>query len=723
MTTDRATATACDFCGLPVGQVDPPPQYCCYGCRLAAQLGHAPRSPEELSRVVLRIGLATFLSMNVLVFSMVLWTRDVYGSREADGELAAPLDDTFRFLCLLLALPVLWLLGGPLAASAWGELRRGRPSTDVLLLAGVAASYLYSAVSTFLGTGHVYFEVACVVLVLVTLGRWLEALGRQRTASVLNALARLLPERVTALLDGTECALPLADVRAGHRLRVRAGERVPVDGRVEHGCALVDEHVVTGESRPATKEPGDAVHGGTLDLDGDLVIAATGGADEGALARLIAAVTRARLAQGRYQRLAQRAACWLTPLVAVVALGTLAGVGITHGVEHGLLRSLAVVLIACPCALGLATPLAVWSAMSSAAQAGVTFQGGEALERLAQVRVAAFDKTGTLTTGEATVADLATLENGAAEEPLARAAALGRTSPHPFSVGLAAHSAPPLAALCDVRTLAGRGLVGDFADVGRAWLGNSLLMREAGQALANRLAGCAERFGAAGLSTVYLGYRGRVQAVFAMREALRSGAADALNDCRALGLEVVVLTGDSHAAGRRLAEELGVPVASQLLPDAKADHLTRIAGRHGPVAMVGDGVNDAPALAASACGIALGCGTDLSRDVAQVCLLGNDLRRVPWSIALAQRTLRVVRQNLFWAVVYNAAGIVLAAGGWLNPIWAAVAMTVSGLMVTGNSLRLAPHGPAALDPRPLHGTASPAAAATAAPAFHAEVPR
>jgi heavy metal translocating P-type ATPase len=447
---------------------------------------------------------------------------------------------------------------------------------------------------------------------------------------------------------------------------------------------------------------GDTVLGGTLNIDGDLRISVTAAGAEGALGRLIELVRRARLARGPYQRLADRVSAWFVPVVSAIALATFLVHGLRFGWDHGVLQGLAVVLIACPCALGLATPLAVWSALGRAAGAQVLFRSGEALEQLAGIRAIRFDKTGTLTTGAPAVAEL-TCES-AAERPEVerRAASLAAGSSHALARAILAcvepnHRATPAA----VETIAGRG-VSAVVDGGcpqttaLTVLGSRRWIDECGARVGPALETAERRAREEGRTVAWIAWDGRARGLFAFDESVRPSARAALARCRSLGIDVGVLTGDNAARGAALARELKVDVVAELLPQEKVDALRAARRRFGPVAMVGDGVNDAPALAASDLGVALGCGADLARESASVCLLGDDLDRLAWAIELARRTRRVVRGNLAWAFGFNTVGVGCAALGWLSPALAALLMAGSSALVVVNSLRLSePEQPAA----------------------------
>jgi heavy metal translocating P-type ATPase len=693
----EAAIVACSYCQLPVsGATGDGPSYCCFGCRLAAEITGGSGAEGEARWTLVRLGLAIFLSLNVMMFTMALWTQDLYDARAVgSGPLAASLADLFRYLCLVLSLPVLWLLGMPLAENALATRRRGVAAADLLIVLGVAAAYLYSAISVVRGAGHVYFEVGCAVLVMVTIGRWLEATGKLRTTTALDALEKLLPERVR-VVDATGIAreVEISEIARGDCLRVLTGERIATDGRVEQGRASVCEQLLTGESRPVTKRPGDDVLGGGLNLDGELVVRVSAPVAEGSLARLIELVRVARSTKGRYQRLADRVSGWFLQGVLIVAGGAFAFHCWHSGVDTALMAALAVLLIACPCALGLATPMAVWTALGNAAGHGVLFRHGESLERLAEVRAVRFDKTGTLTTGEPCVDNFVLADGAESHEVVRRAGRLAAASTHIFAQAIARHltSSPNTAETCAVNDLAvaaGKGIAARFGDESE-WsrLGSLRWLQASGMSVSPELEWAIALARCGGKSLSAIGWDGQVRGVFVFSETVRSEAPAALARCAALGCDVGVLTGDEPPRARVLAEQLGVAVSAGLMPQAKVAALHDARRLLGPVAMVGDGVNDAPALAASDVGIALGCGTDLSRESANVCLLSDDLTGVPWAIELARRSVRIMRQNLFWAFGYNTLGIALAATGWLNPAWAAAAMVVSSLLVVTNSLRL-----------------------------------
>lgn len=705
-----------------------------------------------------RLGIAIFFSMNLMAFTMTMWSLDVYDV-ERDA-FQTQLFEVFRWLSMIFSLPVLLLLGVPLLQNAIQSWRQRIFSTDLLIATGVAAAYVVSVVNVLRGNETVYFEVGATVLVMVTLGRWFEATGKQKATEALDKLAALLPARASRITrDGTE-DIACADIQSGDHLQIRSGERFSTDAVLIDGRTTVDEQVFTGESTPVAKVPGDRILGGTVNLDGHVTVQATAGFRGGSFGRLLELLQEARLSRGHYQRLADRVSAWFFPVITAVAALTFifhwpSGTGIA--IQH----ALSVLLIACPCALGLATPLAVWTALSTAVKHQVLFRSGEAIERLAVVKSICFDKTGTLTTGSPQVKHLCVLDDHDSRDILPICAELASTSNHPFSQAVVrfveswpGHKGPghksnesPIAAssnerkavrLHEVRSIPGGGVEAVCSNGTPVRLG-SLEFVSTGADISPRLrlrmAHALSIADQEAASVVAVSVASRPVILFLLTETMRPEASAAVRQCMDLDLPVTVLTGDRSAKAEQLrrnlldCHEVGcqcsaeclagdhasdhdhevhetIPVrpapASRLTiecdlrPEQKVEQLQQIRERRQSVAMVGDGINDAPALAVSDIGIAMGCGADVSRDSAQVCLLSNDLSRIPWAVLLARRTRRVIRQNLFWAFGYNSVGVVLAAFGWLNPAVAAGLMIGSSLLVITNSLRLMAETPSDL---------------------------
>ena len=694
MTDPETPAGGCDYCGLPLAaSPGAGPRYCCFGCRFAASITDASGDTGESRWMMTRLGLAVFFSMNVMVFTMLLWSERAGTAEPA----AAVFYGLARHACLLFTAPVMLLLGGPLFHEAAREVRQGRPSLNLLLALGVAAAFLISVQAVVLDRGHVYFEVACMVLVAVTLGKWLEASGKLRTTEALRELRTLLPDRVRRVAAGGEATIPLAETVVGDRLRVLPGERIPTDALIVEGRSAIDERTVSGESVPVVREPGDGVASGTEVVDGPLVIEVTAAPGAGTLERLIDAVAAAATAGTREQRLAERAAAWFLPVVFVAAAVAFMvpawRTGWTaEGVAAGTMAAVAVVVVSCPCALGLATPMALWAAVGSAARRHVLVRDADAFVRLGRTPTVCFDKTGTLTTGLA-VREVRGPTAAGDDRVLAVAAALARGSTHVLAEAIAAEAvrrgvAP--ADVTDLRVIAGRGIEGRLADGRTARLGSDAWISggAAGVPLDGDRPGCRlEIEGAAGAAIVF-------------DESIRPEAEAALAALRAEGIEAWLVSGDRAPRAARVAEALGMRFVAPLLPEEKLAFVRA----HAPAVMVGDGINDAPALAAADIGVALGCGADVSRWTASICLLRDDLRDLPWLVMLARRTARTIRWNLVWAFGYNAACIPLAATGVVHPAIAAAAMVASSLFVVSGSLALARDPPSGLrEGEPLSG--------------------
>ncbi len=706
--------TACVWCGLPLPKSlwhrdsdttsTDDDAYCCFGCRFAAQVSADSGETGKVRWTLTRLGIAIFFAMNVSMFTMALWSYDFYEVAPTD-TLASTITDLLVWLSLLASLPVLFLLGVPIAVSGCLSLRDGRITSDLLVIAGVLAAFAYSVVSVLSGSSHIYFEVASLVLVLVTLGRWLEAHGKLQTNEVLESLERLLPLTARRISEGssTDSEVDTASLLPGDKVRVLAGERIPVDGRVINQAASIDEQLLTGESQPVIKRPGDDVASGTLNLDADLVIEVTRAMSDGTVARLVKIVREARQSMGHYQRLADNVTTGFVPFVAVVCAIAFAWNLAVASLADSIMSGLAVVLIACPCALGLATSVAVWTALGRAAERGVLIRNGEVLEKLARIRGIRFDKTGTLTTGDARITNFICLQDEDRTRVASISKLLAKRSTHAFSRAIAKwkhtpelvgedHSAD-LASIIQMQTIVGRGLIAELSDGLRVWLGSRSFMLASGCAFRPDFEDAVTTALTDEAATVFVGWDGQTRGAFLLAEAMRPDVGSMLDELRALGLDLKVLSGDRPERVSRFVFEAagdqgGLNFEASLLPEQKLQQLREARSQLESVMMVGDGINDAPALAAADVGVALGCGTDVSRDAAGVCLLANDLTAIPWVIELGRMTRKIILQNLAWAFGYNAIGMTMAAFGLLSPVVAAIVMFVSSLVVLANSRRL-----------------------------------
>jgi Cu+-exporting ATPase len=597
-----------------------------------------------------------------------------------------------RWLQLALATPVQFVIGRRFYAGAWRALRAGGANMDVLIALGTTIAWLWSAIVTLAGLReHVYFEASAAIITLVLLGKALEARARAGTSAAIERLMQLTPAVAHVERDGREVDVPLADVVAGDRFRVRAGEAIPVDGNVLDGSGAVDESMLTGESRSVAKTVGDRVYAGTLDVDGSLRCEATAVGNATLLAGIVRLVRDAQGSKAPIQRLADRVAGVFVPAVVVFAAITFVATWWLAGdVAPALVRAVAVLVIACPCALGLATPTAIIVGMGRAAQRGVLIRNAVALEHAGRVTTLVVDKTGTVTQGKPVVTAVHAADSAGEDRALAVAAALEQGTRHPLAQAIVEHAArrqialPPVLDLATVPGQGAEGLVGDERQ--RALVGSVAFLERRGVAVdAQRL----PEWSAAGETVVGVALDGRLLGVVTLADAVRETSRGAIARLADAGVDVVMLSGDNSATVAAVARDVGIATfAGGVTPAGKADEVRRLKARGGVVAMVGDGVNDAPALAAADVSFAIGAGAAVAIEAADVTVMRDDLDAVADAILLSRATRRKIRQNLFFAFAYNTLGIPLAALGWLNPVIAGAAMALSSVSVVGNALLL-----------------------------------
>jgi Cu+-exporting ATPase len=601
-----------------------------------------------------------------------------------------------NWLFFALATPVQFYVGWDYYVGGYKSLRAGSANMDVLVAMGSSAAYFYSvAVLLFPGIGgHVYFETSAMIITLIKLGKVLEARAKGRTSEAIKKLMGLRSKTARVIRDGAESDVPVESVVLGDRVLVRPGERLPVDGVVLEGHSAVDESMLTGESLPVDKHPGDKVVGGTINKQGLLKFEATRVGSQTALAQIIRLVEEAQGSKAPIQRLADRVASVFVPAVIAVALFTflawlvLGGVGFTES----MLYMVAVLVIACPCALGLATPTAIMVGTGKGAEHGILFKNSEALERAHELTTVVLDKTGTITKGEPSVTDVM-----AETDVLRLAASAERGSEHPLGEAVVLAAQERGLALSEpeaFEAVAGRGISATVE--GRLVLvGSAGLLELKGVAL-NGLEGVLSRLEEEAKTAMLVAVDGEAKGVIALADTVKAGSVEAIQELQQMGLDVVMLTGDNWRTADAIGHQVGVSrVIAEVLPADKADQVAVLHGGHETVGMVGDGINDAPALAQADVGIALGTGTDVAMAAADVTLMSGDLRGVPRAIALSRATMRTIRQNLFWAFFYNVILIPLAAGAFypwlgvrLHPVFAAGAMAFSSIFVVTNSLRL-----------------------------------
>jgi len=614
---------------------------------------------------------------------------------------------------VLASIVVLWG-GAPFFARGWRSLKPWSPNMYTLIALGTGVAWLYSAVAFLLpgifpagfrdmhGRVAVYFESAAVIVTLVTLGDFLELRARRRTGAALKALLGLVPKTARRIAtDGSESDVALDEVHAGDVLRVRPGEKVPVDGIVVAGESHVDESMLTGEPMPVAKASGDPVTGGTVNRDGALTMRAQKVGGETMLAQIVALVAQAQRSRAPLQRVADRVAAWFVPAVVVVALLAFAAwamIGPEPRLTHALIAAVSVLIIACPCALGLATPISIMVASGRGAQHGVLFKDASAIETMRDIDTLVVDKTGTLTEGKPALTELVILGGQPRERLLALAAALERPSEHPLARAIVtAADAERAAALTatDFRSLTGRGVSAKVGDSEVA-LGNAKLLAEMRVALGDDANTRAEKLRGHGATVMFLAVDGALVALLAVADRIKPDTPQAIADLHAAGLRIVMLTGDNATTAQSVARALGIDeVHADVSPADKAAAVNALRAEGRRVAMAGDGINDAPALAASDIGIAMGSGTDVAMESASVTLVRGELGAIVRARRLSQATVRNIHQNLFFAFIYNAVGVPLAAGvlyPWfgitLSPMIAALAMSLSSVSVVSNALRL-----------------------------------
>ena len=621
-------------------------------------------------------------------------------------------DDAWaRWASLPLAAVVQFGFGRPILASGLARARHLSANMDTLIAIGTLTAFFYSVYELLAG-GELYFETSALLIAFILLGRYFEARAKSRASSAIRALLELGAKEARLLVDGDERMVPVEQVAVGDLLRVRPGEKVPVDGVVVIGASAVDESMLTGESVPVEKSGGDQVAGATINLNGALTVRATAVGRDTALAQIVRLVEEAQASKAPVQRLVDQVSAIFVPVVlAIAALTFLAWWLLAGDAAAGMLAAVAVLIIACPCALGLATPTALMVGAGRGAAMGVLIKGGEVLQRARKLDTVIFDKTGTLTRGEMSFVDALAAPGEDTQALLARAAAVESDSEHPVARAIVngvrdARNGVGVRDADDFRSVPGHGVRARVDGVDVA-VGRRKLMHEAALRVDDELERAAGEWEAQGRTVVFAGWDGRARGIIAVADTVKDNARAVVDELHGIGVDVAMITGDNARTAQAIADELGIDrVLAEVLPEDKADEVSRLQEEGRVVAMVGDGINDAPALVQADLGIAIGTGTDVAIESSDLTLISGDLEGVVTAIRLSRQTLRIIYQNLGWAFGYNTTLIPLAAIGLLHPVIAAAAMATSSVSVVSNSLRLRRFGRKASPPADRDGGGS-----------------
>ncbi|MCK9510538.1 MAG: heavy metal translocating P-type ATPase [Pigmentiphaga sp.] len=678
-----------------------------YGARVvasAAQDGDEAVAKKDAERAGLKRDLIVAGVLTLPVFVIEMGSHLIPGMHEWVAATIG-LQQSWYLQFILTAL-VLAFPGRRFYTKGFPALLRLAPDMNSLVAVGTAAAFGYSVVATFApgllpaGTVNVYYEAAAVIVTLILLGRFLEARAKGRTSEAITRLVGLQAKVAHVSREGRWVDIPIGEVILGDIVEVRPGERVPVDGEVTEGRSFVDESMITGEPIPVEKTAGSAVVGGTVNQKGALTLRATAVGAQTMLAQIIRMVELAQGSKLPIQAVVDKVTLWFVPAVMLAALLTFLAwlfFGPSPALTFALVNAVAVLIIACPCAMGLATPTSIMVGTGRGAEMGVLFRKGEALQLLKDAQVVAVDKTGTLTEGRPALTDLGIASGFERSQVLAAVAAVESRSEHPIAraiVDAAVEEGIALPALADFESVTGMGVRATVDGV-RVEVGADRFMRELGLSV-DEFAAMAERLGGEGKSPLYAAIDGRLAAIIAVADPIKASTPIAIAALHQLGLKVAMITGDNAHTAQAIARQLGIDeVVAEVLPEGKVEAVRRLKAAHGRLAFVGDGINDAPALAEADVGVAIGTGTDVAMESADVVLMSGNLQGVPNAIALSKATLGNIRQNLFWAFAYNTALIPVAAGvlypAWgvlLSPMFAAGAMALSSVFVLGNALRL-----------------------------------
>lgn len=648
-----------------------------------------PRDEEESFFTRLLIG--GVMVLHDMVIGAGIYGRELLGWASPETQW---LVDFFQIMMLATSIPVLLLLGLPILRAGFASLLRGQPNIHTLITIGTFSAFGLSVRNLIVGHGGLYFDTATMLIFLVSVGRWLEMQAHKSSNKAVARLLEQIPDTAKVVTGDADKTVKVAELQPGMRVRVRPGERFPVDGLVAIGAGDVDESILTGEPKPITHREGDKVQAGTINLDGSFEVITTAVGDSTTAGQIGRLLHEALWVRSPLERLVDKLSAWMT--VIAISLAAIAFLiwNYVSGVEAGLMVALSVLLIACPCALGLATPLTLWLSLGRAAESGAILRSTSALERLAKVEKVFFDKTGTLTQLPMKVQGIYMesanlLEAGASsltpkEAFLQIVASIENESEHPLAEAIVEYAKEHEVEFIKPESFKALPALGVKAALNsrQITIGSARFMSAEGLEMPREISQQAGAWKEAGQVIVYAGWDGRVKGIVGLGETVRAEAKEVVSDLQSRGLNLGVLTGDDSSAGERWQKSLGIPVQAALTPDEKMNRLAENA------AMVGDGINDGPALAAATVGLAMNNGTDVARTAADIVLMRDDLKVIPWLFDLSRETMKRVKQNLGWAVIYNVIGVGLAMAGLLQPIFSAFAMIASSIFVTANAMRM-----------------------------------
>ncbi|MBI4848536.1 MAG: heavy metal translocating P-type ATPase [Nitrospirae bacterium] len=689
---DRTGEIRCYQCGLPVAGYsrrdkteDPDEVFCCSGCFLVHKIT-GKKGDEGLSQILAgKFGLGFLLSMNIMMLSAPLYA-EAYTSIIVPGKFAAAI----KFVLLCLSIPVILILGYPLLISSCKSIKDGVIGTELLILIGTVAAFLISVKSTITGMGEIYYETATMTLTLFTLGRYIDTKAKWKASESMKGLAAIIPTDVLLLKpDNTTDKMPADKVAIGDRVLLRPGDRIPLDGVVINGNSSVDESFLTGESNPVVKKEGMEVLSGSINIDGSLIIEVRKPVDEFIVKKIERLMERIRENPSRIKRIGDTIASYFVPGIIFLSLGSFFYWLARGETTTAVMRMLSILLISCPCAFGIAAPLVIWRGLARAAGKGAVIMGADVLESLSRVKTIFFDKTGTITSHAPALSEIYMDGPGSKDDMLTIAASIEAHSTHPLAVSLLKEAEGRGLALLEaigVKTMPGLGITAEIKQK-KYFLGSRVWFEDLGVSIPRRLLDYYEKVGES-MTIIFLKEEERVIGFFVFSQSLREGVSDTIRKIKDMGIRTVILTGDDKQGAMYIKDQVDPDdIKWGLHPEDKVCELE--AGKKGQmVAMTGDGINDAPALEAAHIGIAMGCGTELTRKSANINLLGDDLRLIPYLVQLSKRVRRKVYENFFWAFSYNVIGIYFAVDGTITPLFAVIAMILSSLFVIGNSMKV-----------------------------------